>query len=123
MPFTHLPLLAGAAPPFLSEMVALLVVSIVSAYICLRLKLVPIAGFLLAGVLIGPNALGLVRDVALVEDLAEIGVILLLFAIGVEFSLEKLARLGRAILIGGGIQTLGTLGIVAAALVLLGVPW
>lgn len=123
MPITHLPLLAGAAPPILSEMVALLVVSIVSAYLCLRLKLVPIAGFLLAGVLIGPNALGLVRDVALVEDLAEIGVILLLFAIGVEFSLEKLARLGRAILIGGGIQTLGTLGIVAVALVLLGVPW
>ena len=50
----------------------------------------PIVGFLLAGVVIGPHALGLVDDPALVDAAAEIGVILLLFTIGIEFSLEKL---------------------------------
>ena len=73
--------------PFLNEMVMLFIASVLIAYICYRLRLVPIAGFLLAGVIIGPNSLGLVYDQALVDMLAEIGVILLLFTIGLEFSL------------------------------------
>ena len=83
--------------PFLNEMVALFLVSVVIAYLCYRLRLVSIAGFLLAGVVIGPGGLGLVYDQELVDMLAEIGVILLLFTIGLEFSLEKLSRIGRAI--------------------------
>ena len=86
--------------PFLNEMVALFVVSVAIAYLCFRLRLVPIVGFLLAGVVIGPNALGLVSDQALVDVLAEVGVILLLFTIGAELSLETLARLGRVIFLG-----------------------
>ena len=58
-----------------------------------RIGLVPIVGFLIAGVIIGPHALGLVEDPELVNDAAEIGVILLLFTIGIEFSLEKLSRI------------------------------
>ena len=52
----------------------------------------PIVGFLLAGAVIGPHALGLVKDPELVNQAAEIGVILLLFTIGIEFSLDKLAQ-------------------------------
>ena len=63
--------------------------------LCVRLRVVPIVGFLLAGVLIGPNALGVVRDLEVVEAAAEVGVILLLFSIGIEFSLERLARIRR----------------------------
>lgn len=103
--------------PFLNELVALFLVSVGIAYICYRLKLVPIVGFLIAGVVIGPNALGLVPDQELVNILAEIGVILLLFTIGIEFSLEKLNRIRKAIIVGGGFQviitTLAVVGLLA----------
>lgn len=114
---------AGAIPQYMTEVVALIVAGAVIAYICFRFKLVPIVGFLLAGVLIGPNALGFVKDQALVDATAEIGVILLLFTIGIEFSLEKLAKIQKLIF-GGGTMQVG-LSIVATALVLLlfGVDW
>ncbi len=114
---------AGAVPQFFAETAALIVAGAVIAYICFRLKLVPIVGFLLAGVMIGPNALGLVKDQALVDATAEIGVILLLFTIGIEFSLEKLARIQRLIF-GGGMMQVG-LSILATVIVLsaFGVDW
>ncbi|MDA1332717.1 MAG: cation:proton antiporter, partial [Bacteroidetes bacterium] len=105
----------------LNEVVALFVMSVLMEYVCYRLKLAPVTGFLVAGVLIGPNALGLVHDQELVDMLAEIGVILLLFTIGLEFSLEKVARIRRAIVVGGGIQVASTVLIVALVLVFFGV--
>jgi len=104
-------------------MVALFAVSALIAYLCYRLRLVPIAGFLLAGVVIGPNALGPVSDQALVDMLAEIGVILLLFTIGLELSLEKLSRLGRAIFVGGGLQVILSIIIILGLLLAFGVNW
>jgi Kef-type K+ transport system membrane component KefB len=65
---------------FLTDVVALLLAGAVIAYICFRLGLVPIVGFLVAGVVIGPNALGLVHDRALVDAAAEVGVMFLLCA-------------------------------------------
>lgn len=109
--------------PFLNEIVALLLVSVGIAYLCYRLHLVPIAGFLIAGVIIGPNALGLVQDQELVNMLAEIGVILLLFTIGIEFSLEKLSRIRNAIVVGGGLQVSITSGLVVLGLILFDVAW
>src|SRR5438132_5904634 len=71
--------------------------------------------------LLGPNALGLVSDPRDVEGLAEVGVILLLFTIGIEFSLSRLKEMGRQILVGGvsqmGFTILATL---AAGLAVLG---
>ena len=115
-----LPLAVGSLP-FVGELAALFAAGVLVAYLCYRVRLVPIAGFLLAGVAIGPNALGLVTDIELVSELAEIGVILLLFAIGVEFSLGQMARLARPIFLGGGVQVALTVGAVAGGLVLLGV--
>lgn len=114
---------AGNVPAFLTEVVALIVAGALIAYICFRLKLVPIVGFLLAGVLIGPNALAIVKDQALVDATAEIGVILLLFTIGIEFSLEKLAKIQRLIF-GGGMMQVG-FSVAATAFVLsaFGVDW
>lgn len=106
-----MPVLA-ASLPFLGEVVVLFALSALIAYLCTRIRLVPIAGFLLTGVAVGPYALGLVRDPELVSTLAEIGVILLLFEIGIEFSLAKLARLKRAIGLGGGLQVGGTVALV-----------
>ena len=117
-----MPVLA-ASLPFLGEIVALFALSAFIAYLCTRIRLVPIAGFLLTGVMVGPNALGLVQDPELVSTLAEIGVILLLFEIGIEFSLSKLARLKRAISIGGGLQAGLTIAIVAGAGWAAGVDW
>jgi CPA2 family monovalent cation:H+ antiporter-2 len=120
--FPHL-LAAGAAPDFLIEVVILIVAGAAIAYLCHRLGLVPIVGFLVTGVLIGPYGLGLVKDRMLVDATAELGVVLLLFTIGIEFSLEKLARIKGLIFGGGGLQVgLTTLGVVLLLLPF-GVPW
>jgi CPA2 family monovalent cation:H+ antiporter-2 len=87
-----------------------------------RLKLPALPGFIVAGVLLGPNALGLVSDVHQVESLAEVGVILLLFTIGIEFSLSRLREMGREVVIGGGAQVLLTVGLSAALAAGLGLP-
>src|SRR5688572_30778813 len=114
---------AAAAPAFLTDVVALIVAGALIAYICFRLKLVPIVGFLIAGVLIGPNALGLVQDEALVGATAEIGVILLLFTIGIEFSLEKLASIQKLIFGGGSVQVGLSIIATTAILAAFGVDW
>jgi CPA2 family monovalent cation:H+ antiporter-2 len=104
------PLLAAAAaegqgaPAFLTEVAALLIAAAVAAYLASRLRQVPIVGFLLAGVVIGPNAVGLVRSIDTVNAAAELGVILLLFTIGIEFSLDRLFAIRRLIVGGGGLQ-------------------
>lgn len=115
--------LAAAPLPFVGELAALFAAGVVVAYLCYRVRLVPIVGFLLAGVAVGPNALGLVTDLELVQQLAEVGVILLLFSIGVEFSLKEMARLARPIFLGGGLQVGLTIAVVAGLAALLGVEF
>jgi CPA2 family monovalent cation:H+ antiporter-2 len=114
---------ASTTPAFLAEAVAILAAAAAIAYLSFRAGLLPIVGFLLAGVAIGPHALGLVRDPALVDAVAEAGVILLMFTIGIEFSLERLAQIERLIFVGGGLQValscLVTVGLLAVA----GVDW
>jgi CPA2 family monovalent cation:H+ antiporter-2 len=108
---------------FLSDAVALLLAGAGIAYVCFRLGLIPIVGFLVAGVVIGPHALGLVHDPALVDAMAEVGVMFLLFTIGIEFSLGKLAEMKQAIFAAGGLQVvLAALGTIAL-LALFGVDW
>ena len=79
-----------------------------------RLKLPALPGFIVAGMLLGPNALGLVSDPHDVESLAEVGVILLLFTIGIEFSLSRLREMQRQIL-GSGFAQMGFTVLVALA--------
>src|SRR6266496_2524859 len=71
-----------------------------------RLKVPALPGFIVAGVVLGPNALALVSDVHRVESLAEVGVILLLFTIGIEFSLSRLKEMGRQV-VGAGLAQMG----------------
>ncbi|MEM7482564.1 MAG: cation:proton antiporter [Acidobacteriota bacterium] len=112
---------AGEMPGFFTEVVCLLAASAVIAYFCFRLGLVPILGFLFTGVLL--NATGLVRNPELVEAMAELGVILLLFTIGIEFSIESLMRIRRLIFFGGGLQVAVTTALVTGILMLLEVGW
>ncbi|PYO86161.1 MAG: hypothetical protein DMD66_14075, partial [Gemmatimonadetes bacterium] len=86
-----------------------------------RFKLPALPGFIVAGILLGPNALALVSDPKDVESLAEVGVIMLLFTIGIEFSLSRLREMGRQILVGGFSQMAFTvLATLAVGLALLG---
>ena len=112
-------MLAAAAPPSFEVFAVLAVAGAIIAYLSARLGTVPIVGFLASGVVIGPNGLGLVDDIDLVNQAADIGIVLLLFTIGIEFSLEKLRSLASLIFGGGAIQvgssTLIVTGIVLAA--------
>ena len=112
---------AGATPAILPQLTALVVAGALVAYLGFRLRLVPIVAFLVTGVAIGPNALGLVDDLEVVDAAAEVGVLLLLYTIGLEFSLARLKELRRPLLIGGGLQVVLSTGLVFAALRLAGV--
>jgi CPA2 family monovalent cation:H+ antiporter-2 len=100
---------------FLKTLVVIFGVSAAMVFFLHRLKIPSIVGFLVSGVIIGPYGIGLVEDVHSVEIMAEIGVILLLFTIGVEFSMSKLVRIKRAVLGGGGVQVMLTISISAVA--------
>ena len=99
---------------YLWDLVIVLGSAVVVATVLRRVGVPSIAGFILAGALVGPTALRLVDDTHQVEVLAEIGVALLLFGIGLEFSLGHLRRLWKAILVGGGIQVTATVACTAA---------
>lgn len=90
--------------PLLTDIVLIIGLSIFVLFIFHRLRLPTIVGFLLTGMVAGPHGLGLVKAVHEVEILAEIGVILLLFTIGIEFSLKNLLRVKRSVLLGGSLQ-------------------
>jgi len=109
-------------PAFLGEVAALVIAAAVVAYLLARLGQVSILGFLLVGIVIGPNALALVNDLDVVEAVAEIGVILLLFTIGIEFRLERLLRIRRLVLGAGSLQVGLAVALTAGMLAALGVP-
>lgn len=78
--------------------------SIIVLLIGFRLHIPPVVGFLLTGVLAGPHGLSLVGETGDVETLAQIGIVLLLFGIGMEFSIKKLVQIRRLFLLGGSMQ-------------------
>ena len=90
--------------PFLRDLIIIFLLSVAVNFIFLRIKVPTTVGFLLTGVLAGPYGLCLVKAVYGVEILAEIGVILLLFTIGLEFSLKNLLQVKKYVLLGGFIQ-------------------
>lgn len=108
--------------PFLGELLLLAAASLAVVLICRRLHLPPLVGFMLTGVTAGPGGLGLVRDEHLVHALSEIGVVLLLFTVGLEFSLTELRRLGRRTFVGGALQMALAIAVATAVLVVLGRP-
>ncbi len=95
--------------PLLADIVIIFGMSIGVLFVCSRLHIPSIVGFLLTGVLAGPYGLGLIKAVHEVEVLAEVGVVLLLFTIGIEFSLESLVRIRKSALLGGSLQVVLTI--------------
>src|SRR5215471_16676635 len=74
-------------------------------YVTHRLGLSPIVGYLLAGVAVGPNTPGFVADTHLAEQLAEVGVILLMFGVGLQFHVEELLAVRRVAIPGAVVQS------------------
>lgn len=95
--------------PLLTDILIIFAMATAVLFACHHLKIPTIVGFLLTGVLAGPHGLGLIGAVHEVEMLAEIGVVLLLFTIGLEFSMKNLWELRRSVLIGGTFQVAATL--------------
>ncbi len=108
---------------FLSELLVLLAVATAGVALFERLKLPAIAGFLVMGALVGPGGVGLIGDPERVRALADLGVVFLLFEIGLELPLDRLRRLWRPALISGGLQVGLTLAVVASAAVAFGLDW
>jgi CPA2 family monovalent cation:H+ antiporter-2 len=100
MPDHHTPLIATIA--------AGLVLAFILGLLAHRLRIQPLVGYLLAGVMVGPFTPGFVADAALAHELAEIGVILLMFGVGLHFSLKDLVSVAR-------IAVPGAVGQIAAA--------
>lgn len=89
---------------YLRDLVIILGFGVIIVTVFHKLRLPAIAGFILAGVLVGPQGFAFINDAHQVEVLAEFGVALLLFGIGLELSLDKLQRLWKLIAIGGALQ-------------------
>ena len=90
--------------PLLYDICTIFGLSIGVLLVCHRLRVPSIVGFLLTGLIAGPHGLALIKADGEVEILAEVGVILLLFTIGIEFSLKSLLQIKRSVLVGGSLQ-------------------
>lgn len=88
----------------LKDVLITLALAIVVLFICHQVRVPVIVGFILTGILAGPHVFGLIKAAQQVEALAEIGVVLLLFTIGVEFSFADLLQIRKAVLVAGPIQ-------------------
>ncbi|HOT35894.1 MAG TPA: cation:proton antiporter [Candidatus Latescibacteria bacterium] len=92
----------------LSDILIIFALSVAVVFICERLHVPSLVGFFLTGIVAGPHALGLVSDVARVESISEVGIVALLFTVGLSFSLEHALRVRRTVLVGGTIQIVAT---------------
>ena len=108
--------------PLLRDLVILVAVAIPVVLVAHRLRAPTVVGFLLTGIAIGPHGLGLIKQPDSVNALAEVGVVLLLFAVGLELSVSRVMRLGREVVVGGGLQMAGTTAAVGGVLALAGAP-
>jgi CPA2 family monovalent cation:H+ antiporter-2 len=106
----------------LQEFVLVLAASVLIIIVSHKLRLPSVVGFLLTGVLIGPGGLSLVKNTDTVNALAEIGVVMLLFTIGLEFEPARLKQIRRYFWAGGGLQVSLTIAATVVVLVLLKVP-
>ena len=88
----------------LEEITVIATVSVIVTLVLGRLKLPVVAGLVLSGALVGPKALSLAHDPEAIEVIAEVGVIFLLFTIGLEFSLSRLKNIFRQVALGGLLQ-------------------
>jgi len=112
----------NAAQP-LQPVLVLLAGAVLAVAACRTLRIPPMLGYVATGLAFGPHALGLVSDREEIRHLAEMGVVFLMFSIGLEFSLPKLLAMRRFVFGLGLLQVAATLALGAAAAPLAGLPW
>lgn len=104
----------------LAELAIVLIGSLVGLIVFSRLRIPEIVGFLLTGIIVGPSVLNIAGNSETILALSEIGVLLLLFTVGLEFSFQKLAGMRRLVFGGGGLYVLSNIAIAAAAFSVMG---
>lgn len=92
----------------LKNIVIIFALSTIVNYLFTKIKVPTILGYLLTGILVGPSLLGLISSAHDIELIAEIGVVMLLFSIGLEFSLNHLLKIRKIVFLGGFLQTVLT---------------
>ncbi len=108
--------------PLLDELAIVAVLAVVVTVALAKLNLPTVAGLLAAGALLGPYGFALATSVDAIEVLAEVGVVLLLFTIGLEFSLARLKSIFQQVAVGGIVQVGLTIVVTAGVAVACGVP-
>jgi CPA2 family monovalent cation:H+ antiporter-2 len=98
--------------PLLLDLLIIFGLAIPVLLVCHWLRIASVVGFLITGVIVGPHALGIITAAKDIEILAEIGIVFLLFTIGIEFSLDNLLRIKRFVFVGGTLQVLFTIATV-----------
>lgn len=101
-------LAVGAVPEVIYDVSIIFGLAVIVLLVCSKFKIPSVLGFLLTGVIAGPDALHLTQSKDDLSMFAEIGIIFLLFSIGIEFSLKDLIRIRRQVFLGGLIQVAGT---------------
>ena len=107
---------------YILDIIVILALAILVITIGTRLKIPGVVGFLLTGIVVGPYGLGLVKDPQMVEVLAEIGIIFLLFTIGMQFSFRTLYEMKKIVLVAGTVQVVFTILAVYAIMYFFGTP-
>ena len=103
----------------LHDLVLILAAALAVVLVFRRLRLPAIAGFIVVGAILGPSGLGWVGQAHDIERFADIGVVLLLFTVGLEFPLREMRRLRRVLTVGGGLQV----GVTTAATAAIAAAW
>jgi len=111
------------AMAFLGHSVILFAAACLVLLVGHRLHIPPVVAMLVAGGLVGPYGLGLIPSAHEVEIFAEIGIILLLFVIGIELSLDEVRRFARLIFVGGAVYVVGCILVVEAIVWFLAISW
>ena len=107
---------------YILDIIVILALAILVITVGTRLKIPGVVGFLLTGIIVGPYGLGLVKDPQMVEVLAEIGIIFLLFTIGMQFSFKTLFEMKKIVLVAGTVQVVFTILAVYAIMYFFGTP-
>ncbi|MGV8080526.1 MAG: cation:proton antiporter [Syntrophales bacterium] len=88
----------------MSDILIIFGLSVAVIFLFAKIRVPALVGFIFTGMLAGPHGLGLIREIENVEILAEVGIVALLFTIGLEFSLRNLLKIRRSVLLGGSLQ-------------------
>jgi CPA2 family monovalent cation:H+ antiporter-2 len=103
---------------FLDDILALCLSAVLVVLVFRRFRIPPIIGLITTGIILGPTGFHLVTDSEIIKVLAELGVTMLLFSIGLEFSLDELIKLKKIVLIGGPLQIILCAAVIAIAAIL-----